>query len=386
MDAHSEPAVEATDPTADIPVDDTSVVDSIDNSLANAFRELDLANAVEEPTEEPAAEPAEESAAEPAEESAEENTEPIEELSDDLGDDWTPKAAKRFQQLKSELKTVKSEAEQLRQTKQEFESKIKELQGITESKNTEELAAKLQEYERRQMLVDLESTDAYQKSIGEPISALMDQAAEIAERYEVDPYMLIDVIGLEDEKAQEEQLEELLASASTKDKSKVYSIIEKVNPILERRQQMFENAEQALAEAKQVEEARERQEAADRAKLRETVTHNVVERIKQKLPFLSGLEGLDLDSVQKSASEVDPTAIHPVDHAYNAVSAKLVPVLVRERASLAREVELLTERLAEYEDAEPKMSGANRTDSSSGERSGDGFEQRVNSALASMLG
>ena len=400
MDAPVE-AVEATEaveaPTNVDALPDATEPSSFEASLEAAFASLDQAPAEPEP--EPAAEPEPEPAAEPepvAEESVEQDTgdqeseDPLdsltEDLTEDIGDDWTPKAANRFKELKTELKTNRSELEQLRQQSKEYESKIQELTGLVENKDVEQLQSKLAEYEQQQALSNLEQTQAYQTAVSEPLAALVEQADQIADKYEVDPDALVDIISLDDPQEQEEQLAELLPNASDRDKARIFRIMEEVDPIIQRREQLYQNADEALAEAKQLEEQQLAANAAEQAQLRQNVTKNVVERVQEKLPFLKGIEGLDMQAIQQKAAETDPSVLHPVDHAYNAVSAQVFPTVVRQYLEMRKEVETLTDRLAEYEDAEPAMSGQTKASSVTGSGLSDdmSFEQRVNAALGAV--
>ena len=304
---------------------------------------------------------------------------PLEELTEEI-DDWTPKAANRFKQLKEELKGSRSELEQLRQLSKEQEAKLQEMSALVEDKDVEQLQAKIAEYEQERMFSNLEQTTAYQQAVTEPLQELMSQADQIADKYDVDSNTLIDIIALENADEQDERISELLPHASDRDKAKLFRIIEDVNPILQRRQQLYDNVEEAAKEAALLEETRQKQELAERVKFRENVTRNVVDRITEKLPFVKTLEGLDIAAVQNKAASVDPTVIHPVDFAYNAVSAQILPSIVREYVGLRKEVEALTDKLAEYEGAEPTMSG-----SSSGNRNstiGEGnFIDAINRAF-----
>jgi len=387
MDAPVE-AVEATEaveaPTNVDALPDATEPSSFEASLEAAFASLDQAPAEPEP--EPAAEP------EPvAEESVEQDTgdqesDPIESLTEDLGDEWTPKAANRFKELKTELKTNRSELEQLRQQSKEYESKIQELTGLVENKDVEQLQSKLAEYEQQQALSNLEQTQAYRQAVTEPLAVLVEQADQIADKYEIDPDALVDIISLDDPQEQEEQLAELLPNASDRDKARIFRIMEEIDPIIQRRASLYENADAALAEAKHLEEQQKAAQAAEQARLRQNVTRNVVERVQEKLPFLKGIEGLDMQTIQQKAAETDPTVIHPVDHAYNAVSALVFPTVVRQYLEMRKEVEALTDRLAEYEDAEPAMSGQTKASSVTGSGLSDDmtFEQRVNAALGAV--
>lgn len=272
---------------------------------------------------------------------------------DDAPTDWTPKAAHRFQQLKSELKQHRTELEALRQEKVAYESQLQELKGVAESKNYEQLEQKVREYEQKTLLSDLENTTVFKEAVAEPIQKLVGQAKEIADRYDVDHDALLDALALDDEGEQEEQLSELLAGASDRDKARIYRIIEDLNPVFERRAELYKNVEEALAEAKFVEEERTNAQAAERARERAQVTKVVADRIAEKVPFLKSFEGLDLQKIAAAAAEVDPSAVNSVDSAYAAISGKLFPTLVKEYATLQKELDVLTERLATYQKAEP---------------------------------
>ena len=391
MDSHTESVVEdapSVEALPDVGGEDLSFEDSLEAALAG------LGNTAEEPVaEEPVAEEpvVEELTEEPVAEEpvaeepvVEENTseEPIEALTEDIGDDWTPKAASRFKELKTELKTNRNELEALRQQQTEYEAKIKELTGLAENKDVEQLQTKLADFEQQQMFTNLEATEAYKEAITEPLSTLMEQADQIADKYEVDPDTLVDILALDDPEQQDEQLDELLPQATDRDKAKIYRILEDIEPIVQRRQHLFDNAEEALGEAKALQEKEEAQKAAEKATLRANVTRNVVERVRQKLPFLAGLDNLDMDSIQTKAAESDPSVIHPVDYAYNAVSAQLLPNVVKAYVSMRKENELLTDRLADYESAEPAMSGQTKnTASPSGVTGEMSFEESIAAAL-----
>jgi predicted ribosome quality control (RQC) complex YloA/Tae2 family protein len=383
-----EAAVEEAPSNVDSLPDATEAL-SFESSLEAAFANLDQAPEPE-PVVEP--EPVEDTAVEDTavedtaveDTAVEESDDPIENLTDDIGDEWTPKAANRFKELKTELKTNRSELEQLRQQSKEYESKIQELTGLTESKDMDQMQEKLAQYEQEKALTNLEQTQAYKQAVSQPLEALVEQADQIADKYEVDSDALIDVLSLDDPKEQEEQLAELLPNASDRDKAKVYRIMEDIDPILQRRAKLYENADGALAEAKQLEEQQNAATAADNAQLRQNITKNVVERVQEKLPFLKGIEGLDMSTIQQKASETDPSVMHPVDHAYNAVSAQVFPTVVRQYLEMRKEVESLTDRLAEYEDAEPAMSGQTKAPSRAGVSENASFEERVNAALGAV--
>jgi hypothetical protein len=306
-------------------------------------------------------EPVEEQAEVDGNDSDDGSFDPTSDLDDDIGDDWTPKAASRFKALKAELKESTTELDQLRQQVSEQESKIKELSGMSEYPDYEDMKSKVEAYEKEKMFSDLEDTEAYKSAVTEPLDNLMEQTKQLADKYDIDPEVLIDAFAQEDQTIQDETLAEILSEATDRDKAKIYRIIEDINPILERRSQLLENASEALNEANLAAEKRQEQEAAERLQNRTNAARNVAERVKKKLPFLSGIEGLDMDSIQQKAAEVDPSVLHPVDATYNSISAQLLPTIVKEYIGLQKEVDALTDRLSEYEEAEPTMSGTSPT-------------------------
>jgi len=387
MDAPVEAAVEATEaveaPTNIDALPDAAEPSAFDASLEAAFANIDQATTDPGP---PTPDPDPEPESELVEQEPEvQDTDPIESLTDNIGDEWTPKAANRFKELKTELKTNRSELDMLRQQSTEYQSKIQELTGLVENKDVEQLQERLAQYEQQQALTNLEQTPAYHQAVSQPLEALVEQADQIADKYEVDSDALIDVLSLDDPQEQEEQLSELMPNASDRDKAKIYRIMEDIDPILQRREHLYSNADAALAEAKQLEERQQAASAAENAQLRQNITRNVVERVQQKLPFLSGIDGLDMSSIQQKASETDPSVMHPVDHAYNAVSAQVFPTVVRQYLEMRKEVESLTDRLAEYEDAEPAMSGQTKAPMTrAGVSDNASFEERVNAALGAV--
>ena len=385
-----ETAVEATDPVDSLPEEQMDFSTALDA----AFAQLENPDPEPKPEPEEAPEAAveetnEEEAAEETTEVAEEKEEPTEELesfdpTDDLdaevGDDWTPKAASRFKQLKAELKASTEELETLRQQMAENESKVKELSGEVESNDLESLQKKLAEYEKEKMFTDLEETEAYKAAVANPLDKLIDMTREIAEKYEVSPDDLVDALAIQNTKEQDEKISDLLVDATDRDRARVYRVIEDIAPILEKRASMMENASEALNEAKLAKEKEVEVQAAERAKERQNAARNVVSRVQKKLPFLSGIEGLDMKAIQEKAAEVDPTVIHPVDYTYNAVSAQILPSIIREYVGMRKENEVLTDRLAEYEGAEPNMSGSTpNTEAAPDDRS---FADRVEAAFA----
>lgn len=381
MDTHIESVTEQI-PSAVEP-------ESFGSALDAAFASLEASSSFSDDApvqkEQEKAAPVVESTASDAADAAEDDL--LEQLSEE--GDWTPKAANRFKQLKDEMKQFREERDQFKQLTVEQELKIKEMSGLVENKDVELLQQKIAEYEHAQMFSNLEQTSAYQEAVTKPLEALIEQADQIASKYDVDTNTLIDIFAMTDADLQDERLSEVLSHASDRDKARIYKLMEDVNPILSRRAELYANVEEASREAEMLEEARNNAQLSERAKLRENVTRNVMERITEKLPFLKTFDKLDVGAIQQKAAQTDPSVIHPVDFAYNAVSAQLLPAIVREYVSQKKEIESLTDRLAEFESAEPRISGtgSSRLPTASGSRSPAGsdlsFADAINRAFGS---
>jgi hypothetical protein len=380
MDSYNAEPVTESPAVEQLP--DTAQPSSFADALDAAFAKLDVTPSgdpnPESSTPEPLATDQDSGQTTTAAESVEDDL--LEQLTEEV--DWTPKAANRFKQLKEELKGSRSELDQLRQLSKEQESKLQELSAIAENKDIEQLQSRIAEYEQEKMFTNLEQTTAYQEAVTKPLASLMEQADQIADKYDIDSNSLIDVLALDNPEAQDERLSELMPHASDRDKARIYRIIEEINPILERRKSLFDNVEEASKEASLLEETRQKRDLVERARLRDNVTRNVMERITEKLPFVKALDGLDINAIQNKAASVDPSVIHPVDFAYNAVSAQLLPPMVRELMAMRKENEVLTDKLAEYENAEPKMSGA----TGSGKRPSGGVEGNFIDAINRAFG
>tara|TARA_R100001443_G_scaffold54255_4_gene65724 strand:+ start:2843 stop:4096 length:1254 start_codon:yes stop_codon:yes gene_type:complete len=368
----------------------TSFSDAIDAALSQLESGSDQITPDPEPakeTKEVQPEEAPEPESEPplADKAEQENTESedqdlLESLSEDVAD-WTPKAANRFKQLKGELKNSRSELDQLRQTVEEQKSKLDEMTGLVENRDIDKLQESVADYEYDRAFENLEETQAYQQSVTEPLNKLVDIAHQIGDHYEVDSDTVLDILGMEDQIEQDAAIQQYFGEATDRDRATLYRVLDGIDPILDRRQQLYDNVQDALNEANMLEEQRVNSEKAAAAQHRANVTRNVVTRVNEKLPFLSGVEGLDMGAVESKAAETDPSVVHPVDFAYNAVAAQLLPVIVKEYMTSRKDVDNLMDKLASYEDAEPTMSGTPASDGTIRQPSDVSFADAINRAL-----
>ena len=358
MESHPDTATIESIPEESSAPADTNFFDAIEDALLGAQPE---ATPEAQPEATPEAQPEDqpekqEEVSESQEKTTESEIDSLEQLSQDVGDEWTPKAANRFKQLKTELKSNRSELEQLQQTVKQQDQQISEMKGLTETEDLEKMREKIAGFEKVQAVGNLESTGAYVEAVSEPLGKVFDTLNGLAEKYDVDPDHVMDALENESVEDQDEKISELFYGATDRDKVKIYRAVEEIDPILKRREELHKNAEDALNEANYLGEQKKNAVAAEELKQRQAVTDNVVDRVLEKLPFLNGLE-LDMDSIKEKAFKTSPDVIHPVDYAYNSVAAQVLPSIVKEYFQTLKENDTLTDRLADFEGAEPNISG-----------------------------
>jgi hypothetical protein len=304
---------------------------------------------------------------------------------EDNAKEWTPQAARRFKELKSELKTYKTRAEELEQDVTHKSSRLQELEALANNPENQILQDRLNEYESQMIVTKLEQSQAYKSLVEQPLMALVNEADAIATKYEVDGNSLLDIIAMDDESAQEEQLAELLSAASDRDKFRIYKIIEEVKPILNQRQALQENAQAALQEAEALDAEESQYKLVQKVKQREEAASAVADKLRSKIAFLTSMEGVDLNNIAKEAAQIDPATLDNVNSTYQAIAAKLLPKMAGQYMALQKEVDALTSRLADYDRSSPKAGGGS-LNSSSGQTSVDSNKSFVDAVAAAFGG
>jgi len=292
------------------------------------------------------------------------SNDPLSDLDFDDAKDWTPQAARRFKELKAELKTYKTRAEELEQSSTQQSSRLQELEALADNPEYQQLQERVAQYEQQMVVTQLEQSHAYRSLVEQPLMQLVSEADAIAEKYSVDSNLLIEAIANSDEAMQEEQLSELLANASDRDKFRIYKIIEETQPILQQRQVLQENAAAALREAEQLEQQQHQQYLIERVQQRQEAANAVASKLQNKLAFLSGVEGVDLSALANEAAQLDPSSLDPVTGTYHAMAAKLLPKMAAQYMNLQKEIDSLTSRLADYDRSAPKAGGGSLNSSS----------------------
>ena len=291
------------------------------------------------------------------------------------------KAGRRFKQLKSELKSVSTELATLREQLQQRESLLQELQASNTEQDT--YKQQLAEYEQALAVAKLESHPTYKREVEGPMTELVQSAESIAERYGIDVDELVDVLGYNDRDKQDETLDRILQGVKERDKLAVYALAEQVPLIAARRDELQANAQAALAELAELENQQNQQTLAQRLEERRAAAKDVQRKLVEKVPFLTGLENLNLDQLSGTAANTDFDVLSAHHKVYAKMAGDMLPTLAREYVALRSELEDALDELESYKKTEPGTgAGPAATSSTSANTKSGGFLDAINAALA----
>jgi hypothetical protein len=269
--------------------------------------------------------------------------------------DWSPEAARAFKEVRNDLKSERQASRELRETLEQRESRIAELEALTQNPELDTLRQRLEEYESKLLVTKLEDTQAYKDLVEAPLKSILSESDAIAEKYGVDADELFDAIASDDDAEQEEKISELLASASERDRFKAYQLIEQLKPVKHQQSALRENSAEAFQEAQELDQLRQQEYLRSRAESRKLAAHQVASRLTEKLTFLPKIEGLDMDQVIREVEAADPSSMSPVNAAYNQMAASIFPKIAREYVKMMKENESLVSKLAAYASSSPRV-------------------------------
>lgn len=306
---------------------------------------------------------------------------PIDDVGGDNDDgDIDFKAEKSFARIKSRLKDTRNELASERAAREQLEARLAELEAADSS--VEELRQRVTEYEEQLSIVKLESTAAYKDQVQEPLNFIVDSLSDIATRNEIDSDALIDAVALSDQAAQDAAFEDLLAGMSERDKLKVYALAEEIEPIMQRRQKLFDNVDAALSELEEQQRIAEENAAVERMQKRKGTVELVGRKLADKVPFLNDDE-YGLSETVKRATETDFASLDPANQSYSYISGLLVPKMAKQIAALQSQLEEAFDELNGYKKSAPSAGGGSgqRPAGPPAQSAAGSFLDAINSAL-----
>lgn len=218
-------------------------------------------------------------------------------------------------------------------------------------KELEELKRQQEEYEHEIKAVRVESSKEFREAVIVPGQQIREAATALAERNALAVDDIRKAFANPDVKARNEALSILASNLNEVERMELYTLARDFMAVSAKRNQLLANSESAYQEL----EAR-RVEAEQQAKTKtleswKSAAPNVWERMVQKAPMLKEIEGAD--AILSTVSSLDPANIPVAEQAYNSVSGRLLPSLIKSLKAQQLKVAELETALKGYQTSTP---------------------------------
>ena len=291
------------------------------------------------------------------------------------------RAGKTIKAMKEEISTTwKPKVAELEQQLVERESRLEELRAQAEE--AAQLKEKLESYESEMSVVRLERTPAFIEAVSKPVQEIEDTAKEIAERYGIDADKLFQAFDGETEKERRALLKEATdgLEVDRDDDFELRDLIKRYIPIKAKKNELYDNADKALAELAARAEQDTAAKAAERAVERSKSMDLVAKRITTAAPSLTDFVTKD---VINRAKDTDVDALDAEKKAYNHLAGLALPKLEKAYADIITERDNLLDELAFYSKSNPRVTGGAGSSSTT---PAQGFRTLAEAAAARMNG
>lgn len=253
----------------------------------------------------------------------------------------------RWKQDAEEVKTVLSTKEQTIQTLQEeleaFKTKASRLPEL------EEKLKVLDEYEKELAVTRIEATREYKETIAKPLQDIGQAADTLAKTNDTEPDKVFEMIREADPAKQRAAFKDITSGWDDVDRAELWSMAKDARVILDKQDQMRENASAAAKEQAEIASKREQAEKENFRKEFVASTKDVAKSLREKTPFVPVAEGETEDdryrSLEEKVSAVDFDAQTPRGKAFAAATALLYPQMVKTIQKLQAEAETLRARV-----------------------------------------
>ena len=261
-------------------------------------------------------------------------------------------AGDRIKALKDEISGVYTpKIKELEETLAQRDARLQELEGFAAERET--LKKQQEEWETEMKVVKLERTPEFVKTVTEPIQQIESRARELAEAYGIDEGKLFKAFTEGTEKDRRAALKAATdgLDLDVDDSFEIRELIKSYLPIVAKREELYADADKALAELQARKEGETVQQAAARAEERMKAVENVATRISAKLPHLKE----QVDALLPTIKSFNPDAATPTDIAYNAMAGALLPKLEADRRALRAQLDEALDELASTQKTAPRV-------------------------------
>lgn len=283
---------------------------------------------------------------------------PIDDIAEDepvVAGDAKAKAGYRIEALKAEIKeTYKPRIAELEQTVAEREARLLELKGSADE--LERLRETVKSYETEMSVVKLEKTPAFIAEVTKPFEAIQTKTDAIIETYGLDKTEVYAAFAEPDEGKRRAALKAITSGLEldVDDAVELRTLAREVQPLYNRRDELYLNADKALAELGARAEQETAAQAMARAEERGKATDMVAARVTKSIPFM---KELITDELLGTVKETDQDALDPQNKAYNHLAGVTLPKLATKYSQLVTERDRLLDELAGYQKSGARVGG-----------------------------
>ena len=261
-------------------------------------------------------------------------------------------AGDRIKSLKDEISGVYTpKIKELEETLAQRDARLQELEGFAAERET--LKKQQEEWEMELKVVKLERTPEFVKTVTEPIQQIEARARELAEAYGIDEGKLFKAFTEGTEKDRRAALKAATdgLDLDVDDSFEIRELIKSYLPIIAKREDLYADADKALAELQARKEGETVQQAAARAEERVKAADMVAGRVAAALPYLKA----QVDALLPTIKTTNFDAISPVDMAYNVMAGTLLGKMDKEYKALRAQLDEALDELESTRKTSPRV-------------------------------
>lgn len=275
----------------------------------------------------------------------------------------TPEAGKRWKELKSSNKTLAMRNAELEAKAKEFETKLAELTTKTKDlegtasqvADLERLRAQVAEYEGELAISRVEATPEYKRTVVEPMARLTNIADRLAKTYDPEgnaslKERILGIIETRDIGTQRKRIAELVGEWNEGDRLDLYTLSNDYQVIIDRKNQITQNAKDALAQIQERERGEAEQTKAAQTQEWTRAVTGVGEKLKSRFPNLPPEEHEKIRG-QITANSFD--AEPPEGKAFAAFAAVYLPHALKEIAKFETQAKELDAKVKALQASKP---------------------------------
>jgi hypothetical protein len=261
-------------------------------------------------------------------------------------------AGDRIKALKDEINGVYTpKIKELEETLAQRDARLQELEGFAAERDT--LKKQQEEWETEMKVAKLERTPEFVKTVTEPIQQIESRARELAEAYGIDEGKLFKSFTEGTEKERRVALKAATdgLDLDMDDYAEIRELIKSYLPIVAKREDLYENADKALAELQARKEGETVQQAAARAEERVKITDMVAGKVSAALPYLKA----HVDALLPSIKGLNFDVISPTDMAYNVMAGTLLGKMDKEYQAVRLQLDEALDELESTRKTSPRV-------------------------------